>query len=473
MKQLDESREYYDITVTQLRDLEQRVLNYMILSASNFKEIATLMQEDDFVFTVHKRIYVQLIRYKDYFLKGCDFFIASLTLKIDDSTYLSLFFDGLRRSSVKEILSQQASMDIKNDIGILKMLYEQRVQILEKKDKSPVVTVLIEDKNSYTTIYFIEGIAIEIETRGLMNISDKLLFLYSELLLDYLSSINFETEGIVATIDIDEETDAIVSMHLKKDIAELQWIDNLCSWADQHNLDEKIFPRTRAGLEELKSLRLSNLSIDALPNDISKLQNLESLYLCDNNLKTIPKWISKLQNLKVLHISNNKLTDLPYELFNLKYLVDLCLHKNQLTILPEEIGKLTNLTQLSISNNNISKLPQNIIKLKRILSFQIENTLIEHMPAKFLENKRIKILCINDEILAEIAKELIATDIDTINLTASNYNEFSEIVQALNLHIDDTQWMAEEDKMDRGCVLLKKDPIQSAVRIANSSERAL
>lgn len=468
MSKTEDTRIYYDITVTQLRDLEQRVLNYMLLSPSKFDEIVTQLEVGYFVFTVHKRIFKQLFEHKEYFLKGCDFFIDSLSLKIDDFTFIALHFEGLKRSAVKEILSLQASTDIKSDIATMKKLYAQRYEVLQ--GTSPTITIVVEDKNSYTTTYFVEGIAIEIKTRGLMHISDELLYLYTKKQLDYISSIDLEKEGIEMTMDViedaDETVEEIVSVHYKKDLTKLQWIENLCKWADQLGLDEKIFPRTRAGLEELRELNLSNKGIDALPEELTKLQNLEFLILCDNNLETIPGWISKLQKLKALHLANNKISTLPKEIFDIKTLVDFSLHGNKLTTLPKEIGNLTNLMQLCISNNDISKLPYSIVNLKRIRSLQIENTLIKHIPAEFLENIYLDILSINDELLPEVAYKIASSNIDTINLIASNYDDFSQIVRTLNLYIDEDEWMETKDKTDKGCILLKKDSIRSAVRIA-------
>ena len=280
------------------------------------------------------------------------------------------------------------------------------------------------------------------------------------------AGIPMAMEAMNVVEDADETVEEIVSVHYKKDLAELQWIENLCKWADKLGLDEKKFPRKRAGLEELRELNLSNKGIDALPEELTKLQNLEFLFLCDNNLETIPSWISKFKKLRALHLSNNKISTLPKEIFDIKTLADFCLHGNRLTTLPEEIGNLTNLMQLSISNNDISELPHSIVNLKRIRSLQIENTPIEHIPAEFLENIHPDILSINDELLPKVAKKIITSNIDTINLTASKYVDSSQIVRSLNLYVDEDEWMEAKDKTDKGYVLLKKDPIRSAVEIA-------
>jgi len=53
-----------------------------------------------------------------------------------------------------------------------------------------------------------------------------------------------------------------------------------------------------------------------------------------------------------------------------------------------------------------------------------------------------------------------------INLTVSHLEESLELIQALGLKIDHAVWIEGKDITGKGCILLKKDRIASAVKIA-------
>lgn len=440
MRPAIESKLDKSVTITEIRDLEQRVLNYMLLSASNFSEIVTQLEKNIFLFTIHRKIFKQLVNHKDYFLKDNDFSIASMNIKVNDFAFPVKYFEHIREDATKEILSQKASTDIKNDLKTMQTLYLQRAKSLSKENN--IVTVVAENNNSYAKSYFMNGIVIEIKTRGIMHLP-KELFYYFQDALAYLSEKDLEAEGFEIKVAFYKNKDEIESIHIKTDLYELGWVENLCSWADKYGLDEKIFPRTRQKLEDLEVLDITDKGIEEIPKEIYKLQSLSVLHLCNNSIKTLPD-----------------------ELYSMHTLTDFCLHNNQITTISERIGNLVNLIQLSISNNNIVELPQSIVQLKKMKSFQMENTQITYIPSNFIENTRLDQLCINDELLPDIAKNIQYLGADTINLTASHLKESSKIIQSLNLKIDDSVWMEEKDIRDKGCVLLKKDRLAAVVEIA-------
>ena len=441
MKSMKKSKWDKDITITAIRDVEQRVLNYMLLSASNFNEIKTQLEKNYFLFTIHRRIFKQLVNHKDCLLKDNDFSIDSINIKVSEFAFPVWFFERIRVDATKEILSQKASTDIKNDLEIIQTLYAQRTKSLSKENN--IVTVIAEDKNSYAKSYFMNDIVIEIETRGIMHLPQGLFYYFKDV-LNYLSEKDLESEDIEVTMSTDTDTDEIESIHIRKNLSDLSWVKNLCSWADKYGLDEDKFPRTRQELEDLEELMLNYRGIEELPKEIHKLQNLKVLYLCNNNIKTLPD-----------------------ELFRMQTLIDFCVHSNQITVISEKIGNLSNLMQLSISNNNISVLPQSIVNLKKLKSFDMENTLITKIPDQFIKNTRLFQLCINDELLPDIVKNVQYLGADTINLTASHLDKSMKIIQSLNFKFDDTAWIDDNAITDKGCILFKKDRIASVVKIAN------
>jgi len=426
-----------DITIMEIRDTEQRVLNYMLLSASNFDDIVAQLQETHFLFTIHKRIFRQLVLNKDLFFQDNTF-----TTSMDFFTSFIWNHARVKEATTKEILSQKASTDIKNDLKTMQTLYAQRAMSLLSEENN-IVTVITEDKNSYTESHFLNGVVIEIVTRRIMLLPKELLFYYYEDVLNFLSGKDLESEGFEVKVAFNDNKDGVKLIHIKTDLSELQWVDNLCAWADKYGLDEKIFPRTRQQLEDLQVLLLIDKGIEEIPKEISKLEGMKILYLCNNNIKIVPD-----------------------ELYSMHSLTDLCLHNNQITTISEKIGNLANLTLLSISNNNIEELPKSIVQLKKMKSLQIENTQVKNIPSKFIKNTRLDQLYINDELLPDIAKYIDYVDVDTINLTASHLKESSKIIQSLNLKIDDSVWMEEKDIRDKGCVLLKKDRLAAVVEIA-------
>ena len=437
MKLMKKSKLDTDITITAIRDVEQRVLNYMLLSASNFNAIATQLEENYFLFTIHRRIFRLLVSDKDLFFQDNAF-----TKSIDFFASFVWAYARVKEDTTKEILSQKTSTDIKNDLEIMQTLHAQREKSLSKENN--IVTVVAEDNNSYAKSYFINDLVIEIETRGIMHLPQGLFYYFKDV-LDYLSEKDLEAEDIEVIMSTDEATGEIESIYIKKNLSELSWVENLCKWADKYGLDEKIFPQTRQKLEDLEELDITNRGIEELPKEIHKLQSLKVLHLCNNNIKILPN-----------------------ELFGMQTLTDFCLHNNQITVISEKIGNLVNLIQFSISNNNMVELPQSIVKLKNMRSFMIENTQITKIPDQFIKNTHLDQLCINDELLPDIAKNIQCLGVDTINLTASHLDESLEIIQSLNLKIDDKVWIDEEDITDKGCILFKKDRLAPIIQKAKN-----
>ncbi|XP_050159534.1 putative disease resistance protein RGA4 isoform X2 [Malus sylvestris] len=103
-----------------------------------------------------------------------------------------------------------------------------------------------------------------------------------------------------------------------------------------------------AQLKHLRTLNLSDNSIEVLPEETGKLVHLRFIDLSNNPLKKLPNGVCNLYNLQTLRLVGcRKLESLPQsmgKLINLKHLyVEGC---DELKYLPKGIGRLTNLRRL-------------------------------------------------------------------------------------------------------------------------------
>ena len=104
----------------------------------------------------------------------------------------------------------------------------------------------------------------------------------------------------------------------------------------------------------LKSLDLSENSIDELPAEIGNLLDIEQLSVRQNKLRRLPL-LERCCKLKDLDVSFNQLESLDAGFFeSLLSVVNLNLRDNKLVALPATIRSLNKLTRLDLSNNNLS-----------------------------------------------------------------------------------------------------------------------
>ena len=438
------------------------------------KTIADLQQKLDY-----KNIFRCMVVLEEMFLSD-NFHIGT-----DVSSSLKMFAEILQETyDVKQtltldILSQAPSMYIERDLEIINAnSMDKEIAVHNNKLQR---NGTIETKDGLTWFIFINDKLISI---GTTNIAQLPIELHDNF-VDTLSSLsnldlkNGENEVIMTFYGDIDNPDDIESFHLKKDVPALKWFDNICQWADNYNLDEDIFPRDRYKLQDLLELEISKKGINELPKEIGKLSNLRILNIDGNNIKDFPDEIYQLKNLVILsfldngisYISediinlerlllfaacHNEITTLPMNFYKLTNLKILCLHGNKVTAIPSEIGNLSSLESFAISNNDIQVLPQSILKLENLESLDMENTQIPDVPMDLLKLRNLNKLSINDDLLPFIAKNIQSLNLDTINLTASHFQESSKIVQGLNFKIVTESWVEDRDKKDNGCLQLSK-----------------
>lgn len=467
------------IEVSNLRDTEQGILNYMLLSNVNFLEIKNKLSEDDFTFLVHKLIFKYLIMFEDMFLSEDFHGVTDLGTKLELFAKHLYKKHNVKINSTLDILSQAPSVYIDTELEIINTISMEKEIAIHNNEVQRSGT--IETKDGSTWFNFINDRLISVETTNIAKLPTELHDNFKDT-IGSLSNLNLkdgENEATMTLFGDPNNPDGIESFYLRKDVAELKWVDDICQWADKYDLDEGTFPRDRYKLQELYELDISNKDIAELPKEIGKLTSLRMLILDNNKIKEFPSEFYQLKNLRLLsfieneisYISeeiinlegllffaacHNNIAELPMSFYNFTKLEILCLHDNKLTSIPSEIGDLSGLKSLSISNNDIQVLPPSISNLGNLKSLEIENTNISDIPINLLKLKNLNTLSINDELFEFVAQNIEYLKVDTINLTTSYLQESSQIVKELNLEINTESWMEDRDKKDNGCVQLSK-----------------
>ena len=186
--------------------------------------------------------------------------------------------------------------------------------------------------------------------------------------------------------------------------------------------------------------------------DKDSLENITELNICDKNINEIPPEIENLSNLLVVLADCNNIKELPLELFKLKSLAMLSLSNNNISKIPHEIEKV-NIFYLDISNNPIKTLPEIIYKKKRISNLLLHNTNIQNIPEDICQLKNLTTLTFDDKHLTTVVKYLSSfPNINSINLTHSNYDETSPLLQNLGLKQDTQEWLNKEHKKSNGVI---------------------
>jgi Leucine-rich repeat (LRR) protein len=216
---------------------------------------------------------------------------------------------------------------------------------------------------------------------------------------------------------------------IKKDSNDLNWFDDICKWADKYDLNHKDFPRDKTLLENMIQLEICNNNIEEIPSQIKYLTKLFVIMACDNNIKEIPKEIFNLNSLCMLTFTNNKIS-----------------------VIPDEIEKLS-LMFLRISNNPLETIPQSLYRKKRLNSLYLHNTKLHTISEDICQLKNLTTLTFDDKHLPTVVKYLsYFPNINSINLTCSNYNETSPLIQNLNLKYDNKELLNKEYKKSNGVI---------------------
>lgn len=222
-----------------------------------------------------------------------------------------------------------------------------------------------------------------------------------------------------------------------KDTNTSDWYDKFREWAEKYYFNDEF----------------GNIKFI----DKDSLENITELDICDKNINEIPPQIENLSNLLVVLADCNNIKELPLELFKLKSLAMLSLSNNNISAIPNEIEKV-NIFYLDISNNPIKTLPEIIYKKKRISNLLLHNTNIQNIPEDICQLKNLTALTFDDKHLPTVVKYIsYFPNINSINLTHSNYDETSPLIQNLNLKYDKKEWLKKEHKKSNGVIKISQE----------------
>ncbi|KAL4580740.1 hypothetical protein LXL04_016942 [Taraxacum kok-saghyz] len=156
-------------------------------------------------------------------------------------------------------------------------------------------------------------------------------------------------------------------------------------------------------LKHLRSLKLSGLLLEKLPEDLYRLGCLEKLNLSITNIKHLPDSICMLKHLKNLKLDGCKwLEKLPKDLGRLECLEGLYLSSTKIEHLPDSICKLKNLKSLCLNECLLlEKLPDNLGELDRLEDLNLSSTKIKHLPDSICVLKHLKSLWLSGCVLLE------------------------------------------------------------------------
>lgn len=142
------------------------------------------------------------------------------------------------------------------------------------------------------------------------------------------------------------------------------------------------------GFSSPRSLELSNLGLNLLPDVIFQIKDLSSLDIGND-------WSSN-------DAQNNKISEISPLIANLKKLRTFTFHYNQISKLPDAIGELTELTELRGQNNLLTSLPESIEKLTKLKTIFLPNNQISSIPEE-IKYCPIQFLTLNGNNLTDLA----------------------------------------------------------------------
>ncbi|WP_121628744.1 leucine-rich repeat domain-containing protein [Poseidonibacter antarcticus] len=477
--------------VIKIRDTEQSIINWMILSFDNYKYIKEHLTFKDFTFKTHSIIFEYINRSEDKFLEMIDsnkFNNALLSAFIERSAYVLGSKNIVKEESVLNILSKAPSINIDEDINfILFYAMEKKYAIENKKSENHIALFTFDDLISRSTAKFIDNRLVEVETSYIESIPSELCDTAIATFESLMEQINLQNSDIEVNIS-DDVINSIphIYFEIKKDIKikkdkeqkEQEAFRTLYKWADKYNLSKEEFPREPFDLLALKILVLDHKKIKeipkelvllkkleyidlsfnkitSLPEEFTELKRLKFLVLKGNNITSLPKDIDKLNQLIYLCFCMNAIKEIPNKLYKLNQLANLCMHDNKLTFISEDINKLNKLRKVSFSNNYIQTLPNTIDTLKNLERLEFENNHIKKIDFHILKLSKLNHIAFDDELLEPILENKDSVlNVNTINLSESKLNKDSEFIKNLSFEIQDTQWVEKEDKRENGCVFL-------------------
>ncbi len=204
-------------------------------------------------------------------------------------------------------------------------------------------------------------------------------------------------------------------------------------------------------LKHLKTLKMSNVKMTAIPLSLLQLKRLEELDLSSNNLNSdlpaLERFFTTLEraewhkHVKILNLSHNRLERIPENISILTNLQTLYLYENQLQSLPETFGQLSSLQHLELQYNKLKSLPDTFGNLSRLEYLNLGENQLESLPDTFGRLSRLECLVLSWNQLKSLPDTLTQiTGLKTLFLWGNPSLTLSSTLQ---------QWI--ERLRDNGC----------------------
>ncbi|MGW1889543.1 COR domain-containing protein [Streptomyces sp. NPDC002004] len=176
-------------------------------------------------------------------------------------------------------------------------------------------------------------------------------------------------------------------------------------------------PAWLSRLTGLKALSVAENGLRVLPDAIGDLTRLESLSFSSNRLTRVPETIGRLSRLDSLSLDNNRLTEVPASIGNLTRLTRLMLHANELHALPETLRNLTRLRWIALGNNEIRALPEGFTELTQLAELWLHENRLTVVPEDIAALTKLEILSLDGNSLIDLPESLgELTGLDTLRL---------------------------------------------------------
>ena len=204
-------------------------------------------------------------------------------------------------------------------------------------------------------------------------------------------------------------------------------------------------------LPQLKSLKLVNNRIFALPAYTPSLQSLQFINLSNNRLEAFPEALCEVPTLVDVDLSFNAIDGLPASIRRLERLERLILRGNALGALPAELATLPALHTLDVRNNMLHSLESlpSMAKLECLLASDnglttVDASLGAHLSVLDLRRNPLS----RAQLDTPAACRLTMLDLSQANLATLSESLFPALTSLTRLVLDGNQFVALPENID-------------------------
>lgn len=187
-------------------------------------------------------------------------------------------------------------------------------------------------------------------------------------------------------------------------------------------------PDTVSNIQSLRFLFLNMNQFVSIPECICKLKNLVNLKMTYNKIITIPECISQLTKLHTLDLNRNEIMDIS-PIKNLNNLKMLLLNHNLIEVIPDTIQTLQNLNHLNVAGNNLREIPDSVANLRKLQYIYAESNAIHKISDNLTKLHLLSDFNLSDNLLNTVPYEFHFRN-PYVNLLdnpiMSNYDDYKQ-----------------------------------------------